>query len=86
MYKRQVVHQYIFRWYPSGIIDFTGFLKVPLAVIQETYNRLGLARKVNYAGWIPSENILMYDHAYINPRNNQPIRYRIGINLSLIHI
>lgn len=28
-----VVHQYIFRWYPSGIIDFTGFLKVSLAVI-----------------------------------------------------
>ena len=22
----------------------------------------------------------MYDHARINPRNNQPIRYRIGIN------
>lgn len=37
-------------------------------------------RKVNYAGWIPSENVLMYDHARINPRNNQPIRYRIGIN------
>lgn len=36
--------------------------------------------KVNYAGWIPSDNILMYDHAYVNPRNNQPIRYRIGIN------
>lgn len=41
-----VVHQHIFRWYPSGIIDFTGFLKVPLAVIQETYNRLGLACNV----------------------------------------
>lgn len=37
-------------------------------------------RKVNYAGWIPSENMLMYDHARLNPRNNQPIRYRIGIN------
>jgi len=36
--------------------------------------------KVNYAGWIPSDNMLMYDHAYLNPRNNQPIRYRIGIN------
>ena len=36
--------------------------------------------KVNYAGWVPSDNILMYDHAYLNPRNNQPIRYRIGIN------
>ena len=41
-----VVHQYIFRWYPSGIIDFTVFFKVPLAVIQETYNRLGLACNV----------------------------------------
>lgn len=36
--------------------------------------------KVKYAGWIPSDNILMYDHAYLNPRNNRPIRYRIGIN------
>lgn len=36
--------------------------------------------KVKYAGWIPSDNMLMYDHACLNPRNNQPIRYRIGIN------
>ena len=46
IYAGMVVHQYIFRWYPSGIIDFTGFLKVSLAVIQETYYRLGLACNV----------------------------------------
>lgn len=55
----------------------------PKSIISFLYNskrhfkELG---KVNYAGWIPSENVLMYDHAYLNPRNNQPIRYRIGIN------
>lgn len=35
--------------------------------------------KVEYAGWIPVDNILMYDHAYINTKNNQPIKYRIGL-------
>lgn len=38
------------------------------------------ADKVKFIGWIPKEYLLMYDHAYISPINNRPIRYRIGIN------
>lgn len=34
--------------------------------------------KVEYAGYIPKNNILLYDHAYISPDNNRPIKYRIG--------
>lgn len=35
--------------------------------------------KVEYAGWIPTDNILMYDHAYIDKENNQPVKFRVGL-------
>lgn len=60
--------------------DITGKPKSIIGFLYNSKRHFKEPRKVNYAGWIPSENILMYDHAYINPRNNQPIRYRIGIN------
>ncbi len=60
--------------------DITGKPKSIIGFLYNSKRHFKEPRKVNYAGWIPSENMLMYDHAYINPRNNQPIRYRIGIN------
>lgn len=35
--------------------------------------------KVEYAGWIPTDNILMFDHAYIDKENNQPVKFRVGL-------
>lgn len=35
--------------------------------------------KVEYAGWIPADNILMFDHAYIDKGNNQPVKFRVGL-------
>lgn len=35
--------------------------------------------KVDYAGWIPVDNVLMNNHAYIDKKNNRPIKYRIGM-------
>lgn len=35
--------------------------------------------KVEYAGWVPADNVLMFDHAYISTKNNQPIKYRVGL-------
>lgn len=60
--------------------DITGKPKSIIGFLYNSKRHFKEPRKVNYAGWIPSENVLMYDHARINPRNNQPIRYRIGIN------
>lgn len=37
--------------------------------------------KVEYAGWIPTDNILMFDHAYIDKENNQPVKFRVGLTL-----
>jgi len=36
--------------------------------------------KVSYVGWIPKTNVLEYDHAYILPTNNRPVRYCVGVN------
>lgn len=60
--------------------DIVGKPKSIISFLYNSKRHFKEPGKVNYAGWIPSENILMYDHAYLNPRNNQPIRYRIGIN------
>lgn len=60
--------------------DITGKPKSIISFLYNSKRHFKEPGKVNYAGWILSENILMYDHAYLNPRNNQPIRYRIGIN------
>lgn len=60
--------------------DITGKPKSIIGFLYNSKRHFKEPGKVNYAGWIPSENILMYDHAYLDPRNNQPIRYRIGIN------
>lgn len=60
--------------------DITGKPKSVIGFLYNSKRHFKEPGKVNYAGWIPSENILMYDHAYLDPRNNQPIRYRIGIN------
>lgn len=35
--------------------------------------------KVEFAGWIPTDNILMFNHAFIDKKNNQPIKYRVGL-------
>lgn len=35
--------------------------------------------KVDYAGWIPVDNVLMNNHAYVDKKNNRPIKYRIGM-------
>lgn len=37
--------------------------------------------KVEYAGWIPADNILMFDHAYIDKENNQPVKFRVGLTM-----
>ena len=60
--------------------DIVGKPKSIISFLYNSKRHFKEPGKVNYAGWIPSENVLMYDHAYLNPRNNQPIRYRIGIN------
>lgn len=60
--------------------DITGKPKSVIGFLYNGKRHFKESRKVNYAGWIPSENILMYDHAYIHPRNHQPIKYRIGLN------
>lgn len=60
--------------------DIVGKPKSIISFLYNSKRHFKEPGKVNYAGWIPSENILMYDHAYLNPRNNQPVRYRIGIN------
>lgn len=36
-------------------------------------------KKVSYIGWIPTDNVLMFSHAYIDEKNNQPIKFRVGI-------
>lgn len=36
-------------------------------------------KKVNYTGWIPTDNVLIFSHAYIDEKNNQPIKFRVGI-------
>lgn len=38
------------------------------------------SKKIKYSGWISSDNILRYDHAILNPKNNLPLKYRVGIN------
>lgn len=60
--------------------DITGKPKSIFGFLYNSKRHFKEPDKVNYAGWIPSDNMLMYDHAYLNPRNNQPIKYRIGIN------
>ena len=60
--------------------DIVGKPKSIISFLYNSKRHFKEPGKVNYAGWIPSGNVLMYDHAYLNPRNNQPIRYRIGIN------
>lgn len=60
--------------------DITGKPKSIIGFLYNSKRHFKEPGKVNYAGWIPADNILMYDHAYLNPRNNRPIRYRIGIN------
>lgn len=60
--------------------DITGRPKSIIGFLYSSKRHFKEPGKVNYAGWIPSENILMYDHAHLNPRNNRPIRYRIGIS------
>ncbi|MBM6671799.1 MULTISPECIES: type VI secretion system protein TssR domain-containing protein [Bacteroidaceae] len=34
---------------------------------------------VKYVGWIPKNNLLAYSHAFVDEKNNLPIKYRIGI-------
>ena len=36
------------------------------------------SKKVKYSGWISKENLLAYNHAILNTRNNLPIRFRVG--------
>ena len=60
--------------------DITGKPKSIIGFLYNGKRHFKESGKVNYAGWIPSENILMYDHARLNSRNNHPIRYRVGIN------
>lgn len=36
--------------------------------------------KVSYVGWMPKNNLLYYDHAYVSPTNNRAVRYSVGVN------
>lgn len=38
------------------------------------------SKKIKYSGWISRDNILRYDHAILNPKNNLPLKYRVGTN------
>lgn len=60
--------------------DITGKPKSIFGFLYNSKRHFKEPDKVDYAGWIPSDNMLMYDHAYLNPRNNRPIKYRVGIN------
>lgn len=60
--------------------DIIGRPKSILGFLYSRRRHFKEADKVKFVGWIPKDNILMYDHAHISSTNNRPIRYRVGIN------
>lgn len=36
-------------------------------------------KNIAYIGWIPKKNLLHYNHSFLYPNNNKPLKYRVGI-------
>ncbi len=34
---------------------------------------------VTYVGWIAKNNLLSYKHSFLSPKNNKPLKYKVGI-------
>ncbi len=38
------------------------------------------AKSVSYVGWIPKDNLILYNHSFLAPHNNVPIKYKVAFD------
>lgn len=50
-----------------------------LAPVMSSKYRFKDSKSLTFVGWVAKNSLLHYDHSFLSPKNNKPLKYRIGV-------